>query len=120
MIRVVQSRTHRWPALPEGIATMASISKDKSGKVRILFFGADGNRKAVRLGKATSKLAAAVKLRVEALVAAAAARVPLDSETAAWVGGIGDDLAAKLAAVGLIPERPKAVTLAGLLALYLS
>src|SRR5436305_859863 len=99
---------------------MASISKDESGRVRILFFGADGKRKAVRLGKVTSKLAAAVKRRIEALVAAAVARVPLDSETATWVGDVGDDLAAKLAAVGLIPERPKAVTLAGLLALYLS
>lgn len=82
---------------------MASISKDEAGKVRILLIGADRRRRAVHLGKVTSRLAAGVKLRVEALVAAAAARVPVDSETAAWVGGIGDELAAKLAAVGLIP-----------------
>jgi hypothetical protein len=36
-------------------------------------------------------------------------RLPIDSDTPAWVAGIGDDLAAKLAAVGLIPERTRAV-----------
>lgn len=50
-------------------------------------------------------MAESVKLKVEALNAAAVARMPLDGGTAAWVAGIGDDLAAKLAAVGLIPER---------------
>lgn len=99
---------------------MASISKDAGGNIRILFIGADKKRRTIRLGAVPKKLAEAVKLRVEALAAAAAARVPVDTETAAWVGGIGDDLAAKLAAVGLIPERPKAVTLAGLLDLYLT
>lgn len=57
---------------------------------------------------------------MESLTAVAAARVSVDTETAAWVGGIGDELAAKLAAVGLIPERPKALTLAGLFDLYLT
>jgi integrase len=97
---------------------MASISKDRSGNVRILFMAPDGKRKAVRLGAVPRKVAESIKLRVEALASAAAARVPMDPETAAWVGGIADDLAAKLAAVGLIPARPKAVTLSGLLALY--
>src|SRR5437764_7032891 len=97
---------------------MASISKDTSGNVRILFVAADRKRKTIRLGQVPKKVAEAVKLRVEALVAAAASRVPVDPETAAWVGQVGDDLAAKLAAVGLIPGRPEAVTLAGLLALY--
>ena len=44
--------------------------------------------------------------------------MPMDPETARWVATIGDDLAAKLAAVGLVPPQPKAVTLAGLLAQY--
>src|SRR5262249_3595366 len=53
--------------------------------------------------------AEAVKFRVEALNAALISKYPLDGDTAAWVAGIGDDLAAKLAAVGLIPERASAL-----------
>ena len=41
--------------------------------------------------------------------AAAISKCPLDGDTAAWVADIGDDLAAKLAAVGLIPERASAL-----------
>ncbi|MBX9626742.1 MAG: hypothetical protein K2X82_23270 [Gemmataceae bacterium] len=37
--------------------------------------------------------------------AAAVAKLPLDAETAAWVAGVGDDPAAKPAAVGLVPGR---------------
>src|SRR5262249_27412105 len=53
--------------------------------------------------------AEAVKLRIESLNAAAISKCPLDGDTAAWVADIGDDLAAKLAAVRLIPERGSAV-----------
>lgn len=96
---------------------MASISTDNAGNVRIMF-SADGRRKTIYLGGVTKKVAAAVKLRVEALVSAAAAGVAVDPQTAAWTASIPDDLAAKLAAVGLMAERPRAVTVAGLLAVY--
>jgi integrase len=69
----------------------------------------DGKRRSIRLGKVTQRLAEAVRLRVEALNAALISMCPLDGDTAAWVAGIGDDLAAKLAAVGLIPERASAL-----------
>lgn len=97
---------------------MASISEDEAGNVRIQFVAVDRKRKAVRLGKVSRKLAESIQSKVETLNAIAIAMMPMDSETARWVAGIGDELAAKLAAVGLIPERPKAVTLAGLLAHY--
>ncbi len=97
---------------------MASISKDSNGNVRVLFVGGDKKRRAIRLGKMNQKNAEAVKLKVEHLHNATVTKSPLDPDTARWVAGIGDELAAKLAAVGLIPERPKAVTLAGLLDLY--
>ncbi|MCU0703888.1 MAG: phage integrase SAM-like domain-containing protein [Fimbriiglobus sp.] len=97
---------------------MASISTDSKGNIRILFVGADKKRRTIRLGKVSQKNAEAVKLRVEHLHNASVTGSPLDPGTARWMTDIGDDLAAKLAAVGLIPERPKAVTLAGLLALY--
>src|SRR5262249_25713858 len=62
-------------------------------------------RRSIRLGKVTHRQAETVKFRVEALNAALVSKCPLDGDTAAWVAGIGDELAAKLAAVGLIPER---------------
>ena len=65
----------------------------------------DGKRRSIRLGKVSHRQAEAVKLRVEALNAALISKCPLDNETAAWVAGTGDELAGKLAAVGLIPER---------------
>src|SRR5437879_7306592 len=84
---------------------MASISKDANGNVRILLIGSDKKRRAIRLGRVNKKHAEAIKLRVETLAASLASKTPLDGETAAWVGNIGDDLAAKLAAVGLIQAR---------------
>ncbi|HYH67814.1 MAG TPA: hypothetical protein VD866_24165, partial [Urbifossiella sp.] len=99
---------------------MASIITDRRTKsIRIEFFHpADGRRKRVRLGKVPRKAAETVKLRVEAIAGALAAGAAVDPQTAAWTAGIPDDLAAKLAAVGLMAERPKAVTVAGLLAVY--
>src|SRR5262249_56170571 len=84
---------------------MASISRGPNGYRTIQFVGGDGKRRSIRLGKVSHRQAEAVKLRVEALNAALISKCPLDGETAAWVAGIGDDLATKLAAVGLIPER---------------
>jgi len=84
---------------------MASVSKDQSGNIRIQFVAADGKRRAIRLGRVPRTMAKSIRLHVESLAAAAAARVPIDRETAVWAGRIGDDLAAKLAAVGLIPAR---------------
>lgn len=79
---------------------MASLGADGTGNRSIQFVAGDRKRRTVRLGKVPKKVAEAVKLRVEALNAALVARLPLDGETAAWVAGLGDDLAAKLAAVG--------------------
>jgi len=71
-------------------------------------------RRTVRLGKVTAKVANEVKLRVEAIIAAQRAGQGLDSETAGWLGRIGDDLHDRLAAVGLAVSRARssAVTLA--------
>jgi hypothetical protein len=86
---------------------MASISTDPNGNVRILFVGGDKKRRTVRLGKVNQKTAEAVKLRVEHLLSALTSNLPLDPDTGKWVAGIGDELAGKLAAVGLIPPRAK-------------
>lgn len=97
---------------------MASLSTDGTGNRTIQFVAGDGKRRSVRLGKVNKKLAESVKLKVEALVAAARARLPLDRETAAWTADIGDDLHAKLAAVGLVAPR-QSETLGGFLAGYI-
>lgn len=92
---------------------MASISTDKAGRRRILFTNGTGERKAIRLGKVPMKLANEIKLKVEALNAAKVSGLSLDTETAGWVSRIGDDLAGKLAAAGLIESRSTATATLG-------
>lgn len=87
---------------------MASISRESNGRRTIQFVGVDGKRRSIRLGKVSQRAAEAVKVRVEHLANAAESGGPLDPETARWVAEIGDDLADKLARVGLIPERQTA------------
>ncbi|HBI43523.1 MAG TPA: integrase [Planctomycetales bacterium] len=84
---------------------MASISKGPDGHRTIQFIDRDRKRKSIRLGKASQRLAESIKGKVEALNAAQISRCPLDDDAARWVSQIGDDLAAKLAAVGLVAER---------------
>lgn len=97
---------------------MASISTDKNGLRKIQFLDDGGNRKTIYLGNMTMKIANEIKLKVEMLRTAKVTRNSIDNETANWVANIGDELAEKLAAVGLIPERAKrkVTTLAGLIA----
>lgn len=84
---------------------MASISTDKNGRRTIQFVGADGKRRTVRLGAVPMKLATAVKLKIEHLLAFTANGMSLDAEMIQWLGTISDELAERLAAVGLIPAR---------------
>jgi integrase len=84
---------------------MASISTDRKGNKRILFTNGRGERKALYLGRMSMHAVRKIKVRVEELNAANAGNHAPDAETAAWVAGTEADLAAKLAAVRLIPER---------------
>lgn len=98
---------------------MASLSTDANGNRSIQFASPhDRKRRTLRLGKVPRKTAESVRTKVEALVAALSSRVPPDAETSAWTAAIPDELAAKLAAVGLMPERQSA-TLGEFLAGYL-
>jgi len=87
---------------------MASISTNAQKNRTIQFVGLDGKRRSIRLGRVPLKMATEIKLRVEALALAKGTGVPLDMDTATWVTRIGDDLADKLTAVGLIPRRARA------------
>jgi len=87
---------------------MASISRDPNGNRRILFVGADKRRRAVRLGKISQRKAERLKARIQDLVAASITNDAVDDETARWVADLKDDLADKLAKVGLIAPREQA------------
>lgn len=64
------------------------------------------------------KVAESIKGRVENIVASQCSGLPLDAETARWVGTLSDELAARLAGVGLVANRQR-LTLAGFTRDYL-
>lgn len=99
---------------------MASISTDENGNRAIQFVAVDGKRRTIRLGKASLRLTKEVKVKVESLIAAEALGCSLDLDTAAWVSKIGDDLATKMTAVGLIPRRATVRPLGEFLDSYIS
>ena len=86
---------------------MASISTDKSGNRRIQFFNGNGERKSVRIGKATMKATESIRDKIEALLESKLSMRAMDPAVAQWVGTIPDVLAKRLAAVGLIAVRQK-------------
>src|SRR5262245_61566835 len=84
---------------------MASITRESNGRRTVQFIAPDGKRKSIRLGKVPQRVAEEIKVKVEHLANARTTNLPTDNETAQWVANLGDDLAGKLAAAGLIPER---------------
>src|SRR6187551_1946314 len=96
---------------------MASIANDPNGTRRILFVDADGSRKTIRLGKTDRKSAESICRHVEALLAAKIGGQPVPRDTAAWLGGVGQQLRDRLAAVDLV-EAPKRAVLGEFLTNY--
>ncbi len=84
---------------------MASISTDRNGNRRILFTGANRQRKIIYLGGVSMKTARTVKTHVENLVDALFGGHAPAPETSEWVGSRDTVLYEKLAAVGLVPVR---------------
>ena len=94
---------------------MATIIKDRNRKTReyngcrsLQFIDTNGKRRSVRLGKVTAKAADTIKVRVEALLAAAFAGLSWEPDLAAWVNKLATGNATlydKLAAVELLPTR---------------
>ena len=89
---------------------MASITRQPDGRRMIQFTDANGKRRTLRLGKCSMKNAAAVKLRVEQLVAAQITGHPPDRDTMQWVSRLDSILAERLSRSGLI-EPPESVHL---------
>ena len=98
---------------------MASITRETHGRRTVQFIGPDRKRRSIRLGKMPQRMAEAVKVRVEHLVAAAITGHALDDETARWVADVDDSLRDKLARVDLVPKRD-ATTLAAFIDNYIA
>lgn len=92
---------------------MASVSDDGNGLKRILFIGADGKRRAVRIGKASMKQAEAFKLKLEALIGQTITGT-VDDETSRWVVALPDKLHSRVAATGLVKPRQTARSALGM------
>jgi integrase len=83
---------------------MASISAYKGG-LRIQFVALDRTRTPIYLGDVTKPQANAVKVKVEALLAAQRMGHPPDNDVLRWVQKLSPELYTKLADVGLLPSR---------------
>jgi len=97
---------------------MASIANDPNGTRRILFAGVDGVRRTIRLGHLPEKEVLQIRDRVESILASKFHGVDNSAEDRAWLERISDELAGKLARVGLVEPR-KATTLEGFLSQYI-
>ena len=91
---------------------MASISRDSVGNCRLILRKAGGKPNVIRLGWLPAKMLRNLRPKLDALVAAHAAKLPLDEETASWLGELDSKLYDKLAAAGLVPEREPGKSLA--------
>jgi integrase len=84
---------------------MASIANDPNGRKRILFIGADGQRRAIRLGKVSVRDAESFRTFIEKIVAAARLNRHPDEETINWIAKLDAVMHARLYAVGLAEPR---------------
>ena len=103
---------------------MSSICRGPNGLKRIQFSDKElEGRPKIHLGKASLEVAKSVQGRVQALLAAKKTGLPIDNETATWLGKISDDLHDRLVQLGLTQsreERPESVTLKSLIERYVS
>lgn len=101
---------------------MASLYKERQhGRQvwRVSFYDKDGTRRKIRLGDMAKKAAEAIALKVQTLADYSSAGLPPDAELSAWLAKIGDELAGKLAKVGLIAQREAAAAADTKLAAFL-
>ena len=94
---------------------MASISKDKNGTKRIVYYNADKRQECIRLGDIPLKDAQTIKVHVENLLAAQAMRVSVAAETADWLSRIPDVLYMKFVQKGFVEPRRVVGTLGEML-----
>ena len=87
---------------------MASISRGTGAKgtlIRIFFRGADGERRAIHLGKTPLKAAEEWMRKISAIEACLVGGISHPAELAAWLRDLPDPAHAKLSSGGLVPTR---------------
>jgi len=87
---------------------MASISSDPNGRRRIQFTDGQGNRKTIRLGKVSKRLAQNFKSNLEDLIASRSLRSSPAEKTTLWLTDLDDETYEKLHKVGLVRKRGSA------------
>ena len=90
---------------------MASISKDKNGTKRIVYYNSNKKQVGIRLGNVPMKIAETIKIHVENLLSAQASNVSVGSETAEWLAKMPDQLYAKFVQKGFASPRKVVGTL---------
>lgn len=99
---------------------MASIIREENGPKTIQFVAPDGRgRPKIRLGKVSMRLAQALKVKVESLLASRINGHAPDEETSRWLASRDQRMLKRLAEVGLI-DRREAMTLAPYLDSYIA
>ncbi len=87
---------------------MATMTKDTAGRYLIGFYHADGQRKWIRTGTTSERLASRIKSNVESILEARASNMQPAASVAAWLNKLPPKLRAKLAKAGLIHDRGEA------------
>lgn len=87
---------------------MASLSTSSDGSRRLIFTDPlDGKRKTIYLGKMTENATGKFKRNLETLLVYRGENEPHDASLIRWLASLSDELAGKLAALGLIEPRSK-------------
>lgn len=97
---------------------MASIVTRPNGHHWIQFKRPDGKRATLRLGKCSRQSAAIYQERIDRLIEYTILQRAIDRHTLDWLKGLHDKTYQKIAAHGLIPERPRQ-TIGGLIEVFL-
>ena len=98
---------------------MASISKDKNGKRRILFVDGSGKRRTIWLGKMPKKAAASLSVRIDELLQNRIAGATHSAELIAWVRDLPDVTRNKLVRAGLLDAAPAVLTVEALIGRFI-
>ncbi len=90
---------------------MASISRGAGAKgtlIRIFFRGADGERRAIHLGRTPIKVAQEWVRKISAIESSLVGGISFSAELAAWLRDLPDPAHTKLSSGGLVPTREAA------------
>lgn len=81
---------------------MASVVNESNGKRRIDFFGLDGKRRAIRLGRISDRDARLFAANIERLIEAASFARAIEPATIAWLSELPSVMRQKLVGAGLV------------------